>query len=70
MPTKKAIKPEPIELGITYNGVGNFIIGLPARDMTQAEWLSYSETLRARALASGLYTESIIEPLPVPIEEG
>jgi hypothetical protein len=64
MPTKKP-KIEPIESGVTYNGAGNFIIGLPARDMTQEEWEACSENLRARALASGLYSLAIVEPLPV-----
>jgi hypothetical protein len=52
----KKVKEQPIEIGVTYNGVGNFIIGLPARDMEQTEWLTYSEGLRSIALISGLYS--------------
>jgi hypothetical protein len=34
---------------------GEFIGGIPARDLTAEEFARLSETLRARALASGLY---------------
>lgn len=35
---------------------GYFISGIPARDLTRAEWDELSEELRTLALGSGLYT--------------
>lgn len=40
---------------VSYIGQGDFIQGLPARDMSLEEWTSYPEDLLAAALAAGLY---------------
>ena len=38
-----------------YVGGGDFVPGVPMRDMTLAEWEAVSEELRALVLALGLY---------------
>jgi len=43
---------------------GEFIGGLPACDLTDAEWASLPEELRALALALGLYQADQPEPEP------
>jgi len=40
---------------VIYIGGGDFLAGLPARDMSGAEWLDYPADLRQSALDLGLY---------------
>ena len=40
---------------VIYIGGGDFLAGLPARDMSGAEWLDYPADLRKHALDPGLY---------------
>ena len=42
---------------IKYIGKGEFIYGIPSRDIPQKEWLALGSEKRKRALASGLYKE-------------
>lgn len=43
------------QLDVRYLGGLEYLTGLPARDMTLAEWETYPEDLRAQALSLGLY---------------
>lgn len=43
------------QLAVRYLGGLEYLTGLPARDMTLAEWETYPEDLRAQALSLGLY---------------
>jgi len=38
-----------------YIGAGDYIIGLPTRDIDKKEWESYPKELTDAALKSGLY---------------
>lgn len=40
---------------IKFVGKENYLVGLPARDMSREAWESYPEDLRAQALGLGLY---------------
>ena len=50
-----------------YTGAGAFVHGIPARDLTAAEWAALTDAQRAFATASGLYqaVEAVL-PLPAP----
>lgn len=50
MPKKVAKTP-----AFKFVGKENYLVGIPARDMSLEEWESYSEDLRAQALDLGLY---------------
>ena len=52
MPKSKPILPTA---KVVYCGGGDFLAGLPARDMSGAEWLDYPADLRQSALDLGLY---------------
>jgi hypothetical protein len=43
---------------ITYKGNGEFVSGVPARDLTEAEWEQLSKEQKKAALDSGLYEKS------------
>ena len=45
--------PEPI--AARYVGAGAFLQGMPARDVTVAEWEALTEDQRALGVALGLY---------------
>lgn len=61
------------QLVVHFTGGLEYLTGLPARDMTLAEWESYPDDLRAQGLTLGLYEilepETPVEPL-TPVEEG
>lgn len=40
---------------IKYKGNGNYIQGVPARDLSMDEWNSLSKELQEAAMKSGLY---------------
>lgn len=54
MPKKVAETP-----AIKFVGKENYLVGLPARDMSLEEWESYPQDLRAQALGLGLYQMEI-----------
>ncbi len=43
-----------------YVGAGNYVDGVPARDLDAAEWAALSEALQSKALAAG--THKLISP--------
>jgi hypothetical protein len=45
-------------MAIKYVGDGEFLSGIPARDLTEAEWESLSKEQQKAALNSGLYEKS------------
>lgn len=53
---------------VHFKGGLEYLTGLPARDMTLAEWETYPDDLRAQALSLGLY--ELIEPEGTPVKEG
>lgn len=45
-----------MEIFVTYNeSCGVFENGIPARDLTEAEWLAVDEETRKRLLKAGVY---------------
>ncbi len=50
----KQPQPKPIAI-VRYIGGGNFIPGVPARDMTPDEWSEIPADLREAAVQNGLY---------------
>lgn len=40
---------------VIYTGNGDYMIGLPARDMSVEEWEAYPEELTNSAIEQGLY---------------
>ena len=40
---------------VIYTGEGDYMIGLPARNLTNKEWEAIPEELRESALEQGLY---------------
>jgi predicted flap endonuclease-1-like 5' DNA nuclease len=47
---------------IKYVGVGEFLSGIPARDLTEAEWESLSKAQQKAAIESGLYVAGEMPP--------
>lgn len=43
-----------------YIGGGDFIQGVPARDLTRDEWEALEEILAAAALAAGVYELAVV----------
>jgi predicted flap endonuclease-1-like 5' DNA nuclease len=47
---------------IKYVGDGEFLSGIPARDLDKQEWARLSETARTDAIESGLYVAGEMPP--------
>lgn len=55
---------------IEYIGDGNYLYGVPARDMELSEWEALPEKDRELALSLGLYQPLIVEvPVQEPVKE-
>jgi hypothetical protein len=40
---------------LIYNPLAGILIGIPARDLTELEWMKYPQSLREAALELGLF---------------
>lgn len=52
-----------------YVGDGDFLNGVPARDMEQGEWFALDEELREQAQALGIFKTRAGETITVAPEE-
>ena len=52
------------QLNVSFKGGLEYLTGLPARDMTLAEWETYPDDLRAQGIALGLYEISPADEKP------
>ena len=53
---------------LRYTGAGQFVIGVPARDLSIEDWLELPPVLQAKAQGLALYTYQA-GPLPAPVAE-